>query len=286
MRLFFLLLAISTLAYSQDFTTTGLKELDRKVIGNSVNIVLEDGNKRVIEVVYKDELSKKELSLVKNIYKTLITWEELELKKAEIIFTDESTDIIILPESLIYNGVDLSKYMPSGMQFYYTNFFEYDFRMFKDTLFMRLKGHYYSKEEFFNEIYSAYLDPILYIQIHDPSYLIRQIDKLREVNSNQNAQISELITSLNNLSQKHEELLEEHRKLRDGTVAINNKSFFGSLGPFSHSDIEEAIIIKKENPKYSTKEVASKLKDKGLKVSIKTIDAVFMIYFGEFPQNK
>lgn len=293
MRFIFLLLAISTLAHSQDFSDIGLKEVGESEAGRNRVLSLEDANNKTIEIVYSNELTPKDVNLIKRIYTTLISWEELTLKKAEIIFDSDSVDIIILPESLIYNEVEISQYMPSGMQFYYTKFFEYDFRMFKDTLFMRLKGQYYSKDEFFQEVYNAVEDPILYIQIHDPSYLIRQIDALRSVNNDQSKEIFELKEELSSLLAKHESLysanemlLDEFKRLRSGTIAINNKNFFGSLGAYNQADVEKVIEIKEGNLKLTVKEVSTKLKDKGLKVSNKTIEAVFMIYFGEFPQNK
>ncbi len=231
----------------------------------------------------------------------------MDISTVQLIFEDKKLSIILKLNSLIYKDVDLAPYMPSGIQLYFETFYEYDFRMFKDSLFMRLKGQYYSKEEFLDEIFNAVKDPILYIQIHDPSYLIRQIDQLRDDNNVQNKKFFELSESHIELQENFEILLERHnslltdytslygnheltkdelKKLTNGVISLNNTGFFGGLNQFNEADIEEIIKIKTNNPQFTVKETALSLKTLELKVPTRVIEAVFMIYFKEFPQNK
>lgn len=306
-KVILLLLLIPKLIFTQDFSNLNLSIVNQEEIKGETVVTLQDDVERKIVVTFKGELDNKQIDLIDTVYETLLTWEEVVLKESRIIFEKDKMNIIILPESITFKEMEISQYMPSGMQFYFKKFFEYDFRMFKDNLFMRMKGQYFSKDEFLEEIYNAANDPILYIQIHDPSYLIRQIDLLRDVNNEQSKNIFELQEMLaelagkhDNLVSRHDELLEKHENLQGekdvlakdtqelsyATIAINNKGFFGGLSQYDQKLVDRAIEVKTANSSIDIKTLATQLKGEGFKVSNKVLEAVFMIYFNEFPQNK
>ncbi|MGL1893984.1 MAG: hypothetical protein OCD02_20260 [Spirochaetaceae bacterium] len=243
-----------------------------------------------IDVTSKEVLSSQQEELVTRTYETFHNWPEMLVKKSNLIFEDDKLSIIIELDELNYKNIEISQYMPSGIQLYYNTFYEYDFRMFKDGLFMRLRGQYFSKEEFLEELYKAVQDPILYIKVHDPSYFIKQIDLIREENKDRNKELLELIENLteqhNKLQVDYTELLDKHQKLTTGVISLNNTGFLGSLAEYDTTYVELVITHKTENSNLTVKELAKLLKDSGTPVPEKVIESIFIIYFEEFSQNK
>ncbi|MBN2617219.1 MAG: hypothetical protein JXR64_02775 [Spirochaetales bacterium] len=232
-----------------------------------------------ITIISNDKLNAENIELIGKTYTTFFTWDELNIKESKLIFNNNKLSVIIIPNSFNYNGVDFSDFLPSGFQIYYDTFYEYDFRMFKDSLFLRLKGQFYSKEEFLDELIKAVDDPLLYVQIHDPSYLVRQIDELKAINSQQNNELKETKELLQNL-------IEEHNKLLNAVVTLDNRSIFGALEPYSKESIEKIIDIKIKKPTATVKDVITELKNSGIKASNKLVESIFIVYFTEFPQNE
>lgn len=253
------------------------------------DITNKSGN--IITVTSTTELTDQQQNLVLRTYEMLTSWEELVIEEIKFIYEEDKLSVLLSISSLIYQSTELSKYMPSGIQFYYETFYEYDFRMFKDSLFMRLKGQYFSKENLFEEIYKAAEDPILYVQVHDPSYLIRQIDGLREVNNQQNKAIDDLINMNNELKENlTKSTAESIKTLTQNTtdsinnitaaiIALDNRNFWGKLADFNKDVVPLIIEIKTDNPQITVKEVVKQLKNNGVTTTSKTVEAVFILYF-------
>lgn len=265
--------------YAGDLASYNLLLESQKEIDNRTETTIITPQNEVISVISTSELTVDQEDLIGRSFNTFFNWDELKIESFQMIFEDDQLSILIKPYSLIYNETDIAQYLPSGIQLYYDSFFEYDFRMSKDLLFMRLKGQFYSKEEFLEELNNAVLDPILYIQIHDPSYLIRQIDELRSINKEQDNTINEMQKII-------EELSLNHSKLVNAVLSLNNTSFLGSALEFNKSDIKEIIEVKSNNPDLTVDDVVSTLKIDGVKVTDDLVKSVFMIYFDEFPQNR
>lgn len=306
MKRLLLLSLISFYMYAGDLESYNLKVKSESNVAGNIETEIESTGGMSLSIRSKKKLTEEQEDLVGRTYITFFNWKELNIESAKLVFEGRKLSIIFQIKDLTYNDVEISRFMPSGIQLYYDTFYEYDFRMFKDGLFMRLKGQYYSKAEFLEELYNAVVDPILYVQIHDPSYIIRQIDQLRTQNQEQDKGLFELLEKNNELLEKHSilqqnhnELQEKHNqlqadhlkqtdiqdRLKDGIISLSNKSFFGSLNVFDKTQVEQIIELKKSNPAYTVKEVVAALKLKEIKVSSKVVEGVFIIYFDEFPQN-
>lgn len=288
---------------AQNWESYGLKYSGESKDSGKIETLVETPGKGFIPIISDATLDSQQINLIGRTFQTFFNWNELNIESAQLIFEGRKLSILIKLDQFIHNGEDISVYMPSGIQFYYETFYEYDFRMFKDGLFMRLKGQYYSKEEFLDELYNAVSDPMLYIQIHDPSYVIRQIDELRSENHEQDMNFTALKESHEKLTKEYITLLEMHNnllneyktqvenrniadeKLKNGIISLGDKSFFGALKEFDADALNTIIEMKKANPAYSIKDIQTALKTKGIKVTNKLIEGVFIIYFYEFPQN-
>ncbi len=301
-----LLSLISVYMYAGDLKSYNLQVESVSNVAGNIETVIETKGDLSLIIRSDNKLTEEQQDLVGRTFIAFFNWTELNITSAKLVFEGRRLSIIFQIKDLTYKDVEISQFMPSGIQLYYDTFFEYDFRMFKDGLFLRLKGQYYSKEEFLEELYNAVVDPILYVQIHDPSYIIRQIDKLRTQNKEQDKERSELLERHNELLEKHNSLRQNHNdlqekhnqlqtdqlkqtdiqdKLKDGIISLSNKSFFGSLNVFDQTHVEQIIKLKESNPAYTVKEVVAALKLEEIKVSAKVVEGVFIIYFDEFPQN-
>lgn len=293
------LLLLSSYLYSGELEDNNLQKISEVKKGEQIITTIGNGDTRGIVVRSMGKLTEAQERIIVKTYQTFYNWDEFDIRDAELVFEGNSLSIIFQLNTLVYKEIDIAPFLPSGIQLYYETFFEYDFRMFKDSLFMRLKGQYYSKEEFLEELYKAVSDPILYIQIHDPSYIIRQIDELRTTNNEQSKLLFELeerheklLTDFTSLVKNYTELLEAYNTttkekdlLTNGVISLANRSFFGSLGEYDRAVVDRVIELKTSNPNLLLKECVTNLKAEGLKVSNKTVEAVYIVYFGEFPQN-
>lgn len=314
------LLLLTSYLFAGELEDNNLRVRSETKKGNQIETVIGNGKGMEIVVRSTGPLTASNERLIVKTYKTFYNWDEFDIRAAEMVFEGKSLSIIFLLNKLVYKGINIAPYLPSGIQLYYETFYEYDFRMFKDSLFMRLKGQYYSKGEFLDELYNAVNDPLLYIQTRDPSYIIRQIDELRTTNNEQSKFLHQLDERNLNLLDQHEALLEQHQALverhdsllsdfetllenhnnlqtaynqtvtekdllTDGVLSLANRSFFGSLGVWDRTIVDKVIELKTATPAMTVKECAAAIKAEGLKVANKTIEAVYIVYFGEFPQN-
>lgn len=281
-----LMTLLGSFIYAGDLENNNLLIKSSQEINSRYETVITTPESGDIIVLSDTDLTTYQKDLISKTYETFYRWDELKIKESQMIFEDRKLSIIIKPKMLFYQDIEITPFLPSGIQLYYETFYEYDFRMFKDLFFMRLKGQFYLKEDFLNEIFNAVSDPILYVQIHDPSYLIRQIEELKNINTEQDKTTSTLQEYINNLEMKHLELLEMYQKLSNSLISLNNRSFLGSLIEFNQDHIKDVVKLKTETPTVTVKEVISILKTSDIKVSSKLVESVFMVYFGEFPQNK
>ena len=235
-----------------------------------------------------------------------------------VIFADERAEILVIPRSFRYKDRDLSTYMPSGIQFFYTDFLEFDFRIVVENLFLRIKGQFFKEEEFAEKILAAVLNPYAYIQSQDPEYIIKRfqdiedrLDRLlmegekistsvgqeiREVRNSlstlkqevetsfqKSSQIQQsLIDTQQSLTQKMSDLATEFQLLRYALLVLNNRGFFGTIRLPSEAGINRLVELKKQQPKLTMDEAREKLKAEGIEMTSKEVFLVFSVYFNEF----
>lgn len=232
-----------------------------------------------------------------------------------VIFTDERAEIIVIPRSFRYKDRDLSAYMPSGIQFFYTDFLEFDFRIVVENLFLRIRGQFFNEAEFAEKILSAVLNPYAYIQSQNPEYILKRfqdvegrLDKLlmegEKISTMLGQEIREARDSLGALRQEVEasfqkslqsqqslqeslqkqisDLSAEFQLLRYALLVLNNRGFFGTIRLPSEAGINRLVELKKQQPKLTMDEAREKLKAEGIEMTSKEVFLVFSVYFNEF----
>lgn len=224
-----------------------------------------------------------------------------------VVFTDERAEILVIPRSFPYKDRDLAAYMPSGIQFFYTDFLEFDFRIVVENLFLRIKGQFFKEEEFAEKILAAVLNPYAYIQSQDPEYILKRfqdiearmdrllnekeqittrlakdIEEIRALFGSLKLEVGQILQTQQSLERKVGELATEFQLLRYALLVLNNRGFFGSIRLPSTAGIQRLVELKKQQPKLTMDEARVKLKSEGIEMTSKEVSLVFSVYFNEF----
>ncbi len=175
-------------------------------------------------IALKGEPDDSQIKLAHLVEDTFFYWKNLNIESLKIVFENGKASVIIVPAELMYGSVNLSEYLPAGIQFYYDTFFEYDFRMYVDNLFLRLKGQLLSEDELIKKIYEASINPILFLQTQDPAYIVRQIMAINENISAfaeaEEAEREEAIEELISLNTELKKLTSDYNSLKTDFDAL------------------------------------------------------------------
>lgn len=268
-----------------------------------------DAQGQTFTVASTQPLSDADVRILGSVLQTLAGWRDLKIGQLQFLFTGGRADILVIPTSFLYRGVDLAKYMPSGIQFYYDTYLQYDFRMLKDNLFLRLKGAVYDESQFAQRAYSAVQNPVLFIQSNDPEYLLQRLNEIASAITSIQAQldasnktlaiaVQEAKTELNRQQTSDSQIRDQLSVLQErsasiqssldhvrfGVMALNNKGFFG-LGrptPPSQQAVDRVLALKQADPSMTMGQVSAKLKSEGLSMTNKELSLVFAVYFNQY----
>jgi hypothetical protein len=153
--------------------------------------------------------------------------------------------------------IDAVPYLPSGMLFSIENGnLLYNFRIKKDTYFIRINGAYISEKVLCDKVGEAINTPQTFVQRRDPDYLLASFDKLNK----------------------------ETELLKKAIIALNNRGFFSNDGPVDDKIIAKVISLKTQNSKLSVKDIEDALKKDNIVATTKAIELIFNVYFNEFPK--
>jgi hypothetical protein len=282
-------------------TTAAAFGINFQDYGSTVNGSRQENNQTVYELTDRSglsftvasagELSDTSMKILGSILGTLQGWNDLKIQQLKVVFNGDRADVLVMPSSFEYKGIDLAKYMPSGIQFYYDTYLQYDFRMLKDSLFLRLKGDVYGESQFADRAYNAIQDPVLYLQTNNPEYLLQRlndiaaaVDKIANTLAEQEKTNQSISQNMSALQEQSAALQKSVDSMRYAMVALNNKGFLG-LGkpkPLSLDAIDRVITLKQTDPSMTKAQVSAKLKDAGVNLSDKELSLVFNIYFDDF----
>ncbi|MCX7786568.1 MAG: hypothetical protein N2442_02580 [Spirochaetes bacterium] len=305
-----MVLFIGTIAFlnSQDFTSWGLDLKSQSKEGPYTVYQFRAPGNIDLSVFFKGtEIRKSDQERLQGILSIFKGFTTLLPSSIRVILADERTEILLVPRSFRYKDRDLAIYMPSGIQFFYTDFLEFDFRIVVENLFLRIKGQFFKEEEFAEKILAAVLNPYAYIQSQDPEYILKRfqdiearIDRLlnegEQINSRFGKEVQEIRGLLGSLKQevvqqvqtqqtlerKVGDLYAEFQLLRYALLVLNNRGFFGSIRLPSEAGINRLVELKKQQPKLTMDEAREKLKTEGIEMTSKEVFLVFSVYFNEF----
>jgi len=163
-----ILFAVGISAYGIDLQSYGFNVTNTRQENNQTVYTLQTRSGFSFTVASSNPLTDNDAKILQSSISTLAGWKLLKIAQAKVVFNDSRVNILVLPSSFVYKNVNLADYMPSGMQFYYVKYLQYDFRMLKDSLFLRLKGEVYSETQFADRLYAAVENPVLFLQTNNP----------------------------------------------------------------------------------------------------------------------
>ncbi|HUZ18896.1 MAG TPA: hypothetical protein VMV68_10955 [Spirochaetia bacterium] len=285
-------------AFGVNFQDYGYAVSGSRQENNQTVYELSDKSGLSFTVASASELNDTSMKILGSILGTLESWNDMKIQQLKVVFSGNRADVLVMPSSFDYKGIDLAKYMPSGIQFYYDTYLQYDFRMLKDSLFLRLKGEVYGQSEFADRAYNALQNPVLYLQTNNPEYLLQRLNDIaaavekisntlaeqEKTNKSTSDNLSALQSQDARLQAQDATLEKSVDSMRYATIALNNKGFLG-LGrpkPVSQDAIDRVIALKQADPSMTKDQVSAKLKDAGVKLSDKELSLVFNVYFDDF----
>jgi hypothetical protein len=307
-----LFLGMVTILCALDYATLGLQLKSQSKEGPYTVYQFRAPGNMEVSVSFKGaELRETDQERLRGILAIYQNLRILLPSSVRVIFTDERAEILVIPRSFQYKDRELSTYMPSGIQFFYTDFLEFDFRIVVENLFLRIKGQFFKEEEFAEKILAAVLNPYAYIQSQDPEYILRRFqdiegrldrllnegekisttigNEIREVRNSLGALRQEVESSFQKSSQAQQSLVQkvsdlstEFQLLRYALLVLNNRGFFGTIRLPSETGINRLVELKKQQPKLTMDEAREKLKAEGIEMTSKEVFLVFSVYFNEF----
>ena len=139
------------------------------------------------------------MNVLEIVRETFFNMSHLEVASMKVVFSRNRADVVVIPRRYTYDGIDLAALMPSGMQFIYTDYLEYDFRMLVDGLFVRIQGQYFTEQQFLDRLARAARNPAAYIQSTDPRFIFRRMDELSRLISELESKDVEFDEEIDNL---------------------------------------------------------------------------------------
>ena len=305
--LFGILLSLS----AQDFAGGGYNVISRGSEGGNIAYRLTDRSGLPFTLVVRSEPTARQLQTLDSILDVFRSMRYVNIASLRVVYANERAEIILVPRSFVYREMDLAPYMPSGMQFYYSDYMEYDFRMTSRNLFFRIRGQYFAEDLFADRLAAAVDDPFAYIQSNDPDFVFRKFLSLEErldkyaalgnkARDDLAAEIADLRTDLKSdiqglsayveaLSEKHGSLGEntallesEFILLRQAVLVLHNRGFFGSINLPSEEGIDKLVAMKQREPELTIMEAQDRLEAEGIKMTRREVFLVFSVYFNEF----
>jgi chromosome segregation ATPase len=203
-----------------DLRNFGIEVVEKKTEGGLNLYEARDREGRRFSFSVKDEITEAQARSLQVIKDTIFSWKNLRLASLKVAFSENRAEVAVVPTSYACAGSSLTQFMPSGMQFYYTTFLEYDFRLRVKNLFVRIQGQFFTEDQFCEKLLSAVKDPSLYIQTHDPEYVINKISEAERQMERMSFELSDDVKNLTALRSDHQSLKEDYNALKDDYTAL------------------------------------------------------------------
>jgi len=263
------------------YTITGKSVEDGKDV-----YALQDAGGFPFTVVLAGEPTRRQQESLKALIGIFRSLQRVPIASLRIAFAGEAAEIILVPRPFSHQGQELASFMPSGMQFYYDGYLEYDFRMKADNLFFRVRGQFFAEDQFLDRLAGAARNPAAFIHANDPEFVYRRLleleKKMDDTAAWGRAALDGLERKNDGLAAESSDLEREFLLLRYALLVLHNRGFFGSIRLPSGKGIERLVEMKKGEPSLSRETAAARLRAEGIEMSSKEVFLVFSVYFNEF----
>lgn len=227
-----LLLIVASTATAVELSELGFEVIRTRPDGVRTAYEVRSPGGDALVVSYRGELSRSQGEILDRLVDTFFGFDYIQVSELRIVFTEARAEILLVPQRFRYENQDLAQYMPAGMQFFFGDFLEYDFRIRVDDLFLRINGQFTTEEQFADRLVRAVANPVAYLQTQDPQFVFerfREIEAIietleRDSQARQEALQAELnsltrryentVAELDSLERSHRDLNQAHQSLR------------------------------------------------------------------------
>jgi len=249
--LFFFLISSTLFAFDwQTKNVTNEKQLD-----NDDLVCLKDGTGNIFFVEDGLNLPDEQAELVLKQKDIFYKLQNIKINRINFNFENGTLYILVIPSEMKCDNVDAAAYLPSGMGFSVENGnLLYNFRIRKDSYFIRINGAYISEKVLCDKVAEAINTPQTFVQRRDPDYLLASFEKLNK----------------------------ENDQLKKTIITLNNRGFFSNDGPVDDKIIAKVVSLKTQNSKLTAKEIEAALKKENIQVTSRAVELILNVYFNEF----
>lgn len=236
--------------YGSNWTNFQLQVISETNVNSTVQTMLQDADGKLFRVISAQDVSDTNIQRIVTWKNLIGSWTNVSIKTIDFTVAVNEIDMVIIPESLMYNDTNIVSSLPAGMLFLDTGVLYYDFRMKKDNLFLRINGKYKDQEDLFKKIIFAYQDPNAYLRATEPEARL--------------------------------EVLEERVSYLESMIlAMMTRGYYEGMVPMSEVVVNKVSSLKKENPKWGKKEIMEALRKEKSKITEKEVSTILLFYFKE-----
>ena len=193
------------------------------------------------------------------------SWTDMDVRSLSIILSGLTVEAVIIPERLTIEGNDIARFLPAGLGFYYRDYIQFDFRMVKDSISMRLAGRFIDRAGLSTLMQRAIDNPLTFA---DKTNYMARLDRLDRI--------------LEELTARNARLEREHQLLRHATLRLFNTGFLCGPDEIPEKSVKRAVAIKTAHPKYDVDALRAALRKEGIKLSGGEVELILAIYFNEW----
>jgi len=264
------MLCIGGTAFSAEdipnFSTIGLtlvsqtNQEDGRVVAS-----LKDASGRECSISWESAPDAANLRKIAELRDIVHSWAGLEVRTLSIILSGQTVEAVVVPERLTIEGTDVARFMPAGIGFYYREYVQFDFRMVKDSISMRIAGRFIDRVGLATLIQRAIDNPLTFA---DKTNYMARLDRLDRL-------LEELVA-------RNARLEREHQLLRHATLRLFNTGFLCGPDEIPEKSVKRAVAIKTANPKFDADALRDALRKEGIKLSGGEVELILAIFFNEW----
>ena len=257
------LFALTSSAYAYNWSAAGFQEISSGVEDDENYLILKDNNSVTIKIRFHDEAPRGWEDQVVELNKKFTQWKYMKSSAIDYLVTSNSLEVLITPNHFTYNNNDFLPYIPGGMTFILYDYgINYNFRVTKDNIFLRLNDKFIDEESLCKRIKEALDDPVLYLKKREPEYLLQK---------------------LNELESDIAQLKMYHDRLANSVLYLHNTGIFG-IGntPVKSSLIKKVVELKTNEPTLTLDKIKEQLDKEKVDYSNKELKLILNIFYNEF----
>lgn len=164
----FMILLVGIKTFAFDWRQMGAELVSQTDEDSKITVTLKDNQGHTFNVVYQDDamlakLTKEIVKLERDFY----SWRNIHLQDLSFMVFANCLEVVINPREITYHQINIAPAVPAGITMTYEpekSNLNYDCRIMKDDLFVRVTGAYRDETELLAKLGTAYDDPLAYLQ--------------------------------------------------------------------------------------------------------------------------